>query len=287
MYVFKLKNLIAGFLAITFVIVGICTSFSKSSLKTNATENTVRVPIIMYHSTLNDTSKSGKYVITPKQFEEDLNYLNNNGYTTILMQDLINYVNSNTPLPDKPAILTFDDGYYNNYVYIYPLLQKYNAKAVISLVGEYTDLYTKAVDENANYAHLSWYHCQDMLNSGLVEFQNHTYNLHKLNKGRTGCKRKSGESMSEYAKLLNSDIGSMQDKMTEYLKVTPTTFTYPFGGVSEASYDIIKNLGFSASLSCAEGINYLKGTKDELYMLKRCIRPNNKSVEDIFNQYIN
>ena len=97
------------------------------------------LPIIMYHSLLKDEKYQGKYVLSPDLFESDLKYLEQNGYTTIVIQDLIDYFDKGTPLPEKPIMLTFDDGYYNNYLYAYPLLKKYNSKAVISINGFYTE----------------------------------------------------------------------------------------------------------------------------------------------------
>lgn len=54
--------------------------------------------------------RTGAYVITPETFEKDLQYLKEKGYTTIVMQDLLDYVKKNQPLPEKPIVLTFDDG---------------------------------------------------------------------------------------------------------------------------------------------------------------------------------
>ena len=63
----------------------------------------------MYHSILKDPQRTGDYVISPEQLEKDLIYLQNHGYTTVLLADLIAYVHEGTPLPDKPIVLTFDD----------------------------------------------------------------------------------------------------------------------------------------------------------------------------------
>ena len=71
-------------------------------------------------------------MLSPAQFESDLKYLKENGYHTVVVQDLIDYVEKGVPLPEKPVMLTFDDGYYNNYYYAFPLLEEYDAKIVIS-----------------------------------------------------------------------------------------------------------------------------------------------------------
>jgi peptidoglycan/xylan/chitin deacetylase (PgdA/CDA1 family) len=235
----------------------------------------------MYHSVLKDESKRGKYVVTPTDIENDFKYLKENGYTAVFMKDLTAFAYEGTPLPEKPVVLTFDDGYYNNYTYVYPLAQQYGMKIVISLVGAYTDAYTETPDPNPAYAHLTWSDAKAMQESGIAEFQNHTYNLHSLDGGRMGCKKKKGESDAHYTQLLNSDIGSMQKKIAEHLGSAAEVFTYPYGGVSNDSFEIIRSLGFKASLSCIEGINHLTGDTEELYMLKRCIRSDKRSVEKI------
>ncbi len=259
---------------------------ARTSVQTIApADKGVRVPILMYHSILKHPS-GGKYIVTPSAFEEDLKYLRDNGYTAIVFQDLIDYVYEGSELPEKPVILTFDDGYYNNYVYIYPLLKEYDSRAVISIVGAYTDLYTENNDTNANYAHLSWDNAREMAGSGYVEIQNHTYNMHSIDKGRKGCQKNSSETAEEYKALLAKDIGSMQDKCALELGNVPTVFTYPFGIVSDESLEVIRSLGFKASLSCGEGINILERKPDQLFLLKRCIRTPERSVSDIFNEYL-
>ena len=77
-------------------------------------EETVFLPIIMYHGVLNDSTRQGQYVISPAMLESDLAYIRAQGYETVLVQDLIDYVDNGKPLPEKSIMLTFDDGYYNN-----------------------------------------------------------------------------------------------------------------------------------------------------------------------------
>ena len=103
----------------------------------------VSLPILMYHSMLPASVLRGTYIVSPALFEQDLQYLKKEGYTTVVMQDLINYVNGRGSLPTKPIMLTFDDGYYNNYQYAFPLLKKYNMKMVFSPIGSCTEAYSQ------------------------------------------------------------------------------------------------------------------------------------------------
>ena len=242
------------------------------------TDNGIDVPIIMYHSVLKSAKKQTKYIVTPAQLESDMLWLKSNGYTTVFIQDLINYVYNGTPLPSKPVVLTFDDGYYNNLIYLYPLLKKYNMKAVISIIGIYSEEYSKTLDLNPSYAHLTWDNINELSDSGLVEILNHSYNMHKTDT-RKGCKILSGESYNEYKTVLAKDIMKTQELLNSNCKIAPIAFTYPFGYMCEESEGIIKELGFKASLSCYEKINHITRDESCLYMLKRFNRDSTISTE--------
>ncbi len=230
----------------------------------------VIVPIFMYHEV--KPSKTRKDVITPYEFESDIKYLNGCGYTAITMTELIDYVDGKGTLPEKPIIITFDDGYYNNYVYVYPILKKYNVKIVFSIIGKNTDDFTEYPSENIDYSHATWPQIDEMLSSGLVELQNHTYNLHSISKKRFGCRINKGETAVHYEKVLTDDIGKLQDEILLHTGKAPNTFTYPYGKVSKESYPVIKKLGFRASLTCDYGVNIITKDSEVLYNLKRVCR---------------
>ena len=97
---------VAVAVALIVVCCGVANPTKASAIKV---QDGIKVPIIMYHSLLKERVRQGEYVVSPDAFESDLNYLKTNGYTTIVMQDLINYENKNIPLPSKPIVITFDD----------------------------------------------------------------------------------------------------------------------------------------------------------------------------------
>ena len=272
-------------LAVVFCTVHFFATGGESLPVSGDGTESVELPILMYHGITESPKKVGKFVITRDMLKADMEYLKNNGYTTVTVGEVIAYVKQGTPLPEKPIMLTFDDGYYNNYCYAYPLLQEYNMKAVISIIGKFTDLYTDVPDENPAYSHMTWNEVEDMMASGLVEFQNHSYNLHTNDKSRNGCKKKWGESTEAYAKCLKEDIGLLQQEMQLHTGYTPTAFTYPFGAISDASCDILREMGFEATLSCEEKTNVLvKGDADCLEMLNRFLRSDKTSAEAILER---
>lgn len=274
---FKIRRKI---IAVSIVMLTVLISFIAfaGSIKTDERE----VLILMYHHILKDTSYHGKYVVSPSQFEEDLMYLKQNGYETVLIKDLIDFVYLKKELPQKCAVLSFDDGHLSNYHYIFPLIKKSNDKIVISVVGEYTDNATNTEDRNVAYSYLKWEDIKELDESGLVEIANHTYNFHNKNK-RMGIGSVTGETKEEYTKIIKDDLEKLNKKIKDITGKEPLTFTYPFGKVVGNSYDVIKKIGFKASLSCEEGINIIReNDKECLYMLKRYNRPAGISTKEFF-----
>ena len=250
-----------------------------------AEDNTIELPILMYHHMLKSSKLLGDYTITPTEFENDLKYLKEHGYTTIQVQDLISFCNGESTLPEKPVMITFDDGYESVYEYAYPLLKQYGMKAVVSIIGYDTDLYSKTEEKHINYSHLTWTQLREMVESSVFEIQNHTYNMHG-NNTRRGLRKKDGETEEEYCSAISADLLQVQNEVKRNLGIAPTTFTYPFGYITKTSKQIIRDLGFQASFSCEAGINVLSGNPEELYLLMRYNRVHNISTEQFMNKVL-
>jgi len=246
--------------------------------------NGVSLPVIMYHSILK--SRSGKYIVSPAVLEADMQYLINQGYTTVFTQEVIDYVKGQGKLPDKPIIITFDDGYYNNMIYVLPIFQKLGIKGVINIVGHYADKAVAEGDNNANYSHLSWEQMRELSKSGIFEIGNHTYDMHNHGK-RVGVTKKRGESLDDYRRALDADIGKLQCELTSKSGITPNIFAYPFGKYSKETPNILKDMGFEAVFTCNEGINVIRrGDSEALMSLKRYNRPAGIKTEKFFERII-
>lgn len=282
--VLKKNNLIIGgvifFIAIILAFF-ICNSNKERVVSTSPNEYTL--PIIMYHSVRKDENYSGKYVITPELLRSDIEYLTNNGYVPIGVNDIIDFTEGKRILPDKPILLTFDDGYYNNYAYVFPLLKEYGIKAVFSVVGYYIENYSLKEQATA-FSYLTWEQVQELSESGLVEIGNHSYNMHDSNT-RMGVKQLSSESKEEYVAAINEDINKMQELLKYNCGIDCKIFTYPFGNYDKAGAEAVRNLGFICSLSCEEGLNIINSDSD-LHLLKRYNRESGISSEDYFKKIL-
>lgn len=254
-------------------------------LSTQASE-VKEVPIIMYHSVLKDTALSGKYIVTPDTLINDIKYLKSSGYTFVSIEELVNYTQSQGELPEKPVILSFDDGYYNNYGYVKPILEKYDAKAVFAVVGSYTDEYSKTNIANLTYGYMRWTDIYDLFLSSRTEVANHSYDFHSTDKGRKGAMRKEGEAVEEYKSLFRADTSKAQERFLQKTGFAPIIYVYPFGASSPESEDVIKEMGFKASLSCNEGVNLITRDPNCLFMLKRYNRPSGINTSDFFARII-
>ena len=246
---------------------------------------TADVPIIMYHLVTKNSRYVGKHGITPTELESDLKYLKDNGYETIVMEDLIAFVKNGTNLPKKPVVLTFDDGNSSDYRYLYPLLQKYDMKAVVSVLGRPVDectILATACDQPKIFPTLTWDQVKEMHESKYIEIQNHSYDMH----GSNGSAKRQGEDPESYRKRLREDLIKLQERMKEMSGAVPNTFTYPRGIVSDEAKPVFDELGIVATLSCHDGINHLKeNDMDCLYRLKRDNRPSGTPVSAILSKY--
>lgn len=210
-----------------------------------ADSESVQVPILMYH----DVSYLGQgYSKTPEQFRAQMQELTDAGFHTIFYSQLIDYVEHGTPLPEKPIVISIDDGYQTNYTYVLPILQELNMKAEISLIGD--------AIQYANWG-LSWEQVREMQESDLVSFQSHTQSLHGDNTasgGRLGVLKIPSESWADYVKTLGDDTQAILDLIERETGIRPQAFTYPRGKWSTLADGVMARFGCKVSVTTKDGV---------------------------------
>ena len=171
--------------------------------------------ILMYHHFVEGSGEGlNNWTLTRDRFREDLQWLADHGYTTVLPSQLA----AGEPLPERAVMLTFDDGYASNYQIAYPLLQEFGDQAVISLIVRYT--------QEGEPDWLTWDMCREMAQSGLVEFGSHTYESHD---GGNGIRHEKGEKKDDYQARIFPDLQTSIDLIEENVGVTVQFFAYPHG----------------------------------------------------------
>ena len=174
------------------------------------TEN-VNVPTLMYHAVSDDIWGISELFVKPAEMEKQLAWLVENGYDPIWFEDL-----SHLEDYDKPVLLTFDDGYNDNYDILFPLLQKYNVKATIFVIGKPVGTAHKVTEAQVT----------EMAKSGLVSIQSHT-----MTHGDLGV---MNEKTLHY-EFSNSckEIGALTGQM-------PYVLCYPSGRYSNLTLQVAK-----------------------------------------------
>ena len=228
-----------------------------------------QVPILVYHNLAQEGS--GNDTISVQRFEEHLAALQDAGYTTITFQDLLAYVEQGTELPEKPVLLTFDDGYESNYTLAYPLLQQYQMKATIFVIGVSMGKDTYKDTGQAMIPHFTQEQAAEMEASGLVAIESHGYDMHEVQGRdpepiRVGILPREDESEWDYAAFLQEDCQAM----TDLLGKTPGVLAYPYGYASELSEVVLHEMGIYATVTIEEKINTIvKGLPQSLRQMGR------------------
>ncbi|MBR1739518.1 MAG: polysaccharide deacetylase family protein [Ruminococcus sp.] len=282
------KKILIAVIVLSGVIMLLC-CFRGGTKRPPAGENpedgSAFVPIIMYHGITEKEELRGEYTVSLSELEQDMVYLKNHGFTTVFIDDLIAYVDGEGELPEKPVVLTFDDGAYSNYVYLPPLLEKYDMKAVVSPVGIFTvNASESAEEQSVDYSSMTWAQINELRDSGRVEICSHGYDMHSLD-GRRGILQKPGESGEAYQRAVYNDVFAFQQLLEENCGFRPDCYTYPYGFYDEISSRLIKECGFRATLDTEQQPNFIrKGEPLCLYGLGRYNRPSYADTEDFMRK---
>jgi len=220
-----------------------------------------KVTILMYHHLVADGEAINGMTITESRFRQDMEWLRDHGYTTVLPRELA----AGAPVPNKAVMVTFDDGYSSNYHIAFPILRELEMKAAIAVIG-------RVVDADGT-AFLTWDMCREMSDSGLVEIGSHSYDLHNMDQregcfdpdGPNGIQRLDGESRQDFEARVLADLQQSIDAVQQGTGVPATYFAYPFG-VTEPWADQFIREHFSLTLLTNEGT---ARTADGLYSLPR------------------
>lgn len=245
-----------------------------SSLPAKNTDNyVVSVPVLMYHH-ISDT-ETGDATVSPDTFEGHMAALSENGYTAVTLDELRGYVNSGTSLPDKPVVITFDDGYESNYTYAYPILEKYGMKAAIFVIGTSVGHDTYKDTENRIIPHFSAEQGAEMVASGVIDIQSHTYDMHQAAAYESGAAREKiemldGEREEDFIASIRADAAANHELIHQMTGCEVFALAYPTGYMTDISAAVLASEGISVTFSTDFGVSTLvRGLPQSLLGMKR------------------
>ncbi|MEA4920433.1 MAG: polysaccharide deacetylase family protein [Clostridiaceae bacterium] len=237
----------------------------------NDSNYTRNVPVLMYHHITDNVRSSSE--VTPDTFRSHMEALKTAGYTTISAKQMIDFVESGTPLPEKPVLITLDDGYLSNYEIAYPVLKELSMKAVIFTIGASIG---KSTYKDTTYPitpHFTYEQAIEMKNSGVIEIQSHTYDMHQSAPyegtpyARTTALPFEGESEEEYIAALETDFMTYRQKYGFDFYA----LAYPKGQYNDITEAVFHSLGIKLTVTTyTDRVNTLvRGIPQSLYSLCR------------------
>ena len=238
-----------------------------------ANELTAQVPVLMYHHLTDGEQNSA--TITPALFREHMEALADAGYQTVSLAELRSYVYEGGSLPEKPVLLTFDDGYESNYELAYPVLKEFGMKAAIFVIGSSVGKDTYKDTGAPIHPHFSAAQAQEMTASGLIEIQTHTYDMHQSATLEPGVARESmspleGETEADFIAAMRADFGKNRALIEDMTGSAPFALAYPTGVYSELTQAVAVEEGISVTLTSDPGVNTLvRGLPQSLLALRR------------------
>ena len=230
----------------------------------------VDIPILMYHSLTTNANEVTEYQILADTFESHIKALSESGYEAVLYRDIVTYVENGTKLPEKPIIITFDDGYRNNITLGAPILEKYGFSAEISVIGSLVGMVSS---ENIDIIpRFSINEAKSYIDKGVISIVSHSFDLHQeIILDGAGCRMGvlplDAESYSEYEAIIKADTENFKKSIAPY---TTNVFVYPYGKYNEVTEHIISSCGFDVTVTSDSGIaKLIKGDKTSLRTMPR------------------
>ena len=213
-----------------------------------------RVPVLMYHS-INSGAEKSRLIVSPQTFEKQMRFLRDHRYRIMTMEEYVDILRNKKPQPRHSVVITFDDGYADNYSNAFPVLKKYSVPATIFVIPGW-------VNENKPDI-MTWDQIRALVKSGLVEIGSHSY---------SHCVLTGLEENRILAELRESKM-----MLEEKLGINIRYFSYPCGFFSNRIKKETADQGYAAACATHPGSEV---ALDDIYAIRR-IRISN-SADNLF-----
>jgi|LakMenEpi03Aug12_release.lakeMendotaPanAssembly.Ray.scaffolds.fasta_scaffold00704_51 biofilm PGA synthesis lipoprotein PgaB len=207
-----------------------------------------RVPILMYHDVLEKSEVF--FDLQPEDFERHLKTLLENGLTPISPDQLVHHLRTGLPLPEKPVLLSFDDGYAGHYTHVYPLLKKYRVPAVFFVFPGKLD--GKVVGRST----LSWEQLKTMAADPLITIASHSV-THPTDL----------RTLDDQA--LAYEVTESKQRLEEELGIPIRYFSYPTGYYDQRVSQAVAKAGYLAAFTMRQNAEQFAGASESLLAIER------------------
>ena len=233
------------------------------------------LPILLFHQIVRDSDEAvhNGDSICIDYFETLILALSREGYHAVTFDQLTAYTKNTGTLPDKPILLTFDDGYESSILLARPVLERYGMQAAVFVIGVSVGRDTYKDTNVPIIPHFSWEQAVEA--KDVLSVQSHTYDMHRIRQldqqnFRFGVLKNEGERETDYETAFREDIQRSKNEIQNNLGTPVTAFAYPYGLYTEKSEALLKEAGIKATVTTRHGINVIeRGNPECLYAMKR------------------
>ncbi|MDP4552566.1 polysaccharide deacetylase family protein [Alkalihalobacillus macyae] len=231
------------------------------------------VPVLTYHHIVAEEDLRDRHykedgslvnsVVVLEEFKKQMKWLHEHEYFTLTLDEFQQYIEGQIPLPKNSVLLTFDDGYKNNYIEAYPVMKQYGFTAVEFLITSLTD------DETVPYTseHNQYLSVEEIeAISDVFEFASHTNSFHNSEEDGT-------------AYLISKTLPEIQEDVLASIDLIGNTsaLAYPYGAYDDETMEALEAIGVEMAFT-VQGGNVQPGD-DMLQIHRNSVRPHH-SIDD-------
>ncbi|MCE5223827.1 polysaccharide deacetylase family protein [bacterium] len=202
--------------------------------------------------------KGGTYAKSKEAFELDMQYIQKNGFNPVSPTVFLNFLEGKAELPNKPVLITFDDGLKGVYQYAYPILKAYGYQAMLFII-------VSRIDNNPDY--LTWKEIYELQSSRVFSIESHTFNSHFFVDDENGRHAAlvsyltlpdgSIETNDQYKKRIIDDLNKSKEMIEEKLDKKVHFLSIPFGIGNQSLNVLLLQADFKGSFTSGGGVNPL------------------------------
>jgi peptidoglycan/xylan/chitin deacetylase (PgdA/CDA1 family) len=193
--------------------------------------------------------------VTPEMFDRHLAFLHDQGYSVVTLDDLLYALAQGRPLPPKPVILTFDDGYVDNYTEAFPILRKHSMVGHFFIISDFVNA--------GREGYMTWPQIEEMSAAG-QRFGSHSRDHPNL----------KGQSV---AYLVWQALGGVE-AINEHLGYHPRWISYPSGAYDQRTIQVYRSANYWGGLTTHQGATH---TLDDIFELARVRVRGSTTPEDL------
>ena len=254
-----------------------------------------KLTVLSYHEiATKDQALIPEYAVTPTMFVRQIDWLRNNGYHFVSIDDVLTDEANKAPLPDKAVLITFDDGYRSVYDHAWPILKMFKIPAVVAVVCSWEDDKKQVNFDGKEIPRsklMSWQQLRELSDSDLVEIGSHSFDLHKGIQGNPQgnmqpaaitrqwfASAQAYEDDAQYRQRVATDLKKSSAEIAAHIGRAPRVIAWPYGRYNTPLREMASKLGMKVGLTLDDGANM---SDTPLWGLRRILVSNEMQLWDL------